>query len=90
MEEAKSLLELQLKIDQVDAKIELSGRSPVFQQYPRQANVAGRSLITTLFYCYFYHIDEKEDVECSPAALRKVGTTCSSSDSIVMLNNAEI
>lgn len=40
-------------------------------KYPRAANVAGKPLLTTLFYCCMYHWESGESHPGSPMALRK-------------------
>ena len=46
--------------------------------------LAGTPLATTLFYCYFYHMAEPDDVECAPAAVRKVQHAVAPSNPLFM------
>lgn len=58
----------QLVIDEADQNDQ---SNPMLVKYPRAANVAGKPLLTTLFYCCMYHWESGESHPGSPVALRK-------------------
>ncbi|KAK4298832.1 hypothetical protein Pmani_028850 [Petrolisthes manimaculis] len=68
VEDNIKLLSRQLTIDEVDQKDQ---SNPMLAKYPRAANVAGKPLLTTLFYCCMYHWEAGESHPGSPLALRK-------------------
>lgn len=43
-----------------DRKAEREGKLEVFQKFPRKASILNMPLITTLYYCCFYHYNEPE------------------------------
>lgn len=49
-----------------DVNTEAQGRHPIMRLHPRKTTVVHQSLITTLFYCCFYHYDEPTNNFCSP------------------------
>ncbi|XP_033629970.1 spermatogenesis-defective protein 39 homolog [Asterias rubens] len=65
-----SLLNRQLQIEAVDDKAQREGRPP-FKDYPRKTNVYFKSVITTLFYCCYYHFGEPEVSVSSPLGIRQ-------------------
>uniref|UniRef100_A0A3B5QKP8 Spermatogenesis-defective protein 39 homolog n=1 Tax=Xiphophorus maculatus TaxID=8083 RepID=A0A3B5QKP8_XIPMA len=55
-----TLLERQIIIEAADRKAEREGKLEVFQKFPRKASILNMPLITTLYYCCFYHYNEPE------------------------------
>uniref|UniRef100_A0A673ACP6 Spermatogenesis-defective protein 39 homolog n=1 Tax=Sphaeramia orbicularis TaxID=375764 RepID=A0A673ACP6_9TELE len=43
----------------------------IFQKFPRKASILNMPLITTLYYCCFYHYNESEGTFSSPANVRQ-------------------
>jgi hypothetical protein len=43
-----------------DRQAELSGTVMMFKQFPRKASILNMPVITTLYYCCFYHINVGE------------------------------
>ncbi|XP_022094600.1 spermatogenesis-defective protein 39 homolog [Acanthaster planci] len=64
------LLNRQLQIEAVDEKAQREGRQP-FKECPRKSSILFKSVITTLFYCCYYHYGEPEVSMSSPLALRQ-------------------
>ncbi|XP_061172738.1 spermatogenesis-defective protein 39 homolog isoform X1 [Saccostrea echinata] len=70
VEQHASLLERQWPIEDADSKAEAQG-SPVFKQHPRKVSILNMPLITTLYYCCFYHGRDAENLLTSPVAIKK-------------------
>uniref|UniRef100_A0A8C6SZP3 Spermatogenesis-defective protein 39 homolog n=1 Tax=Neogobius melanostomus TaxID=47308 RepID=A0A8C6SZP3_9GOBI len=66
-----TLLERQIIIEAADSQAEKSGKSNVFQKFPRKASILNMPLITTLYYCVYYHYHESEGSYSSPSNLRQ-------------------
>ena len=65
-----SLLERQRPIEKGDARDAAEGKSQMFKQYPRKASILNMSVITTLYYCCFYHGNLGENSLASPAGIK--------------------
>uniref|UniRef100_A0A667XSL1 Spermatogenesis-defective protein 39 homolog n=1 Tax=Myripristis murdjan TaxID=586833 RepID=A0A667XSL1_9TELE len=61
-----TLLERQIIIE-----AETGGKVEIFQKFPRRASILNMPLITTLYYCCFYHYAETEGTYSSPANIRQ-------------------
>nr|XP_022329089.1 spermatogenesis-defective protein 39 homolog isoform X1 [Crassostrea virginica] len=70
VEQHAALLERQWPIEDADSKAEAQG-DPVFKQYPRKVSILNMPLITTLYYCCFYHGRDAENLLTSPLAIKK-------------------
>lgn len=66
-----TLLERQIIIEAADSQAEKSGKVGVFQKFPRKASILNMPLVTTLYYCVYYHGNEPEGTFSSPANLRQ-------------------
>ncbi|PWA28300.1 hypothetical protein CCH79_00019024, partial [Gambusia affinis] len=66
-----TLLERQIIIEAADRKAEREGKLEVFQKFPRKASILNMPLITTLYYCCFYHYNESEGTFSSPLNVRQ-------------------
>ncbi|KAF7651310.1 hypothetical protein LDENG_00112910 [Lucifuga dentata] len=66
-----TLLERQIIIEATDRLAERGGKSEIFQKFPRRASILNMPLITTLYYCCFYHYTEPEGTYSSPANVRQ-------------------
>ncbi|XP_043930622.1 spermatogenesis-defective protein 39 homolog [Protopterus annectens] len=66
-----TLLERQIIIEASDKRSEADGHTEIFKKYPRKATILNMPLITTLYYCCFYHYGEPEGTFSSPANLKK-------------------
>ncbi|NWU90001.1 SPE39 protein, partial [Upupa epops] len=66
-----TLLERQIIIEANDRHLETAGQSEIFRKYPRKALILNKPLVTTLFYCCFYHYREPEGTFSSPDNLKK-------------------
>ncbi|KAK7921807.1 hypothetical protein WMY93_008709 [Mugilogobius chulae] len=66
-----TLLERQIVIEAADSKAEKSGKVEVFQKFPRKASILNMPLITTLYYCVYYHGNDPENTYSSPSNLRQ-------------------
>uniref|UniRef100_A0A3Q4BQQ2 Spermatogenesis-defective protein 39 homolog n=1 Tax=Mola mola TaxID=94237 RepID=A0A3Q4BQQ2_MOLML len=51
--------------------IERGGKVEIFQKFPRRASILNMPLITTLYYCCFYHYTEPEGTYSSPLNIRQ-------------------
>ncbi|XP_021367352.1 spermatogenesis-defective protein 39 homolog isoform X2 [Mizuhopecten yessoensis] len=71
LEEHISLLERQRPIEDADARDEQEGKVMLFKSYPRKSSIINMSVITTLYYCCFYHPGLSENSLASPAAIRR-------------------
>ena len=71
LEEHISILERQRPIEDSDRQAELSGTVMMFKQFPRKASILNMPVITTLYYCCFYHINVGENHLACPEAIRK-------------------
>ncbi|EEC07760.1 hypothetical protein IscW_ISCW006613 [Ixodes scapularis] len=49
------LLEMQLVIEEEDARVEKEGQNLLMREFPRKASVVGTPLVSTLYYCCMYH-----------------------------------
>uniref|UniRef100_A0A8C4N8X2 Spermatogenesis-defective protein 39 homolog n=1 Tax=Eptatretus burgeri TaxID=7764 RepID=A0A8C4N8X2_EPTBU len=67
-----TLLDHQGIIEHNDKKVEAVGQLAIFKDHPRKASILFMPLVTTLFYCCFYHYGETEGTLSSPANLKKV------------------
>ncbi|XP_040920801.1 spermatogenesis-defective protein 39 homolog isoform X2 [Toxotes jaculatrix] len=65
-----TLLERQIIIEATDRQAERGGKVEVFQKFPRRASILNMPLITTLYYCCFYHYAESEGTYSSPQNIR--------------------
>ncbi|XP_012729821.2 spermatogenesis-defective protein 39 homolog [Fundulus heteroclitus] len=66
-----TLLERQIIIEAADRKAEREGKVEIFQKFPRKASILNMPLITTLYYCCFYHYTEPEGTFSSPVNVRQ-------------------
>ncbi|KAM3860895.1 spermatogenesis-defective protein 39 homolog [Diretmus argenteus] len=66
-----TLLERQIIIEATDKQAENGGKVEIFQKFPRRAPILNMPLITTLYYCCFYHYTETEGTYSSPANIRQ-------------------
>ncbi|KAK2889724.1 spermatogenesis-defective protein 39 homolog isoform X1 [Channa argus] len=66
-----TLLERQIIIEAADRQVERGGRVEIFQKFPRRASILNMPLITTLYYCCFYHYTETEGTYSSPLNIRQ-------------------
>ncbi|XP_077442893.1 spermatogenesis-defective protein 39 homolog isoform X2 [Stigmatopora argus] len=66
-----ALLERQMLLEAADAEAQRSGKAEIFQKYPRKASVLHLPLVTTLYYCCFYHYERPEGSSDGPAELRR-------------------
>lgn len=66
-----TLLERQIIIEATDRQAERGGKVEIFQKFPRRASILNMPLITTLYYCCFYHYTESEGTYSSPANIRQ-------------------
>ncbi|KAL5008167.1 hypothetical protein ScPMuIL_013748 [Solemya velum] len=71
IQEQISLLERQRPIEEDDAKSELEARAGLFREYPRASSIVNMSVITTLYYCSFYHYQLQETSLASPLSIKK-------------------
>ncbi|XP_056150492.1 spermatogenesis-defective protein 39 homolog isoform X2 [Lampris incognitus] len=58
-----TLLERQIIIEAADRQAESRNQADVFKKFPRKASILNMPLITTLYYCCFYHYTEQEIAE---------------------------
>ncbi|XP_068198542.1 spermatogenesis-defective protein 39 homolog [Antennarius striatus] len=65
-----TLLERQIIIEDNDRQAERGGKVDVFQKFPRRASILNMPLVTTLYYCCFYHYSEPEGTYSSPLNIR--------------------
>ncbi|KAK1874772.1 Spermatogenesis-defective protein 39 like [Dissostichus eleginoides] len=66
-----TLLERQIIIEATDRQAERGGKLEIFQKFPRKASILNMPLITTLYYCCFYHYSEAEGTFSSPLNVRQ-------------------
>uniref|UniRef100_UPI0037E852D8 spermatogenesis-defective protein 39 homolog n=1 Tax=Semicossyphus pulcher TaxID=241346 RepID=UPI0037E852D8 len=66
-----TLLERQIIIEATDRQNERGGKVEIFQKFPRRASILNMPLVTTLYYCCFYHYDESEGTYSSPLNIRQ-------------------
>uniref|UniRef100_A0A3Q3JPW2 Spermatogenesis-defective protein 39 homolog n=1 Tax=Monopterus albus TaxID=43700 RepID=A0A3Q3JPW2_MONAL len=66
-----TLLERQIIIEATDRHAERGGKVEIFQKFPRRASILNMPLITTLYYCCFYHYHESEGTYSSPLNIRQ-------------------
>ncbi|XP_069028760.1 spermatogenesis-defective protein 39 homolog [Embiotoca jacksoni] len=66
-----TLLERQIIIEATDRQAERGGKMEIFQKFPRKASILNMPLITTLYYCCFYHYPESEGTYSSPLNVRQ-------------------
>ncbi|XP_049445084.1 spermatogenesis-defective protein 39 homolog [Epinephelus fuscoguttatus] len=66
-----TLLERQIIIEATDRQAERGGKVEIFQKFPRRASILNMPLITTLYYCCFYHYTESEGTYSSPLNIRQ-------------------
>ncbi|AWP20499.1 putative spermatogenesis-defective protein 39 -like isoform 2 [Scophthalmus maximus] len=65
-----TLLERQIIIEATDGQAERGGKVEMFHKFPRRASIVNMPLITTLYYCCFYHYEEPEGSFSSPLNIR--------------------
>ncbi|XP_074662925.1 spermatogenesis-defective protein 39 homolog isoform X2 [Tubulanus polymorphus] len=70
LQEHVSLLERQLPVEDADSKDEREGKNQMFKEYPRAASLINMPVITTLYYCCFYHYDLSENSFASPLSIK--------------------
>lgn len=70
--EEMSLITRQNAVDDADAQAEKSGEVLVFKSHPRKDSILYKSVITTLFYCCYYHWGEAEGLLSSPTSVQNV------------------
>ncbi|XP_061559636.1 spermatogenesis-defective protein 39 homolog isoform X2 [Phycodurus eques] len=75
-----SLLERQMLIEATDRQAELGGKAEIFQKFPRRASILHMPLVTTLYYCCFYHYGQPEVRSARPRSsrVRRKVPTCRS------------
>ncbi|XP_040025591.1 spermatogenesis-defective protein 39 homolog [Gasterosteus aculeatus] len=66
-----TLLERQVIIETTDRQAERGGKVEVFQKFPRKASILNMPMITTLYYCCFYHYTESEGTFSCPLNIRQ-------------------
>uniref|UniRef100_A0A3B4ZB53 Spermatogenesis-defective protein 39 homolog n=1 Tax=Stegastes partitus TaxID=144197 RepID=A0A3B4ZB53_9TELE len=66
-----TLLERQIIIEATDRQAERGGKVEIFQKFPRRASILNMPLVTTLYYCCFYHYTEPEGTYSSPLNIRQ-------------------
>uniref|UniRef100_A0A7N6AL61 Spermatogenesis-defective protein 39 homolog n=1 Tax=Anabas testudineus TaxID=64144 RepID=A0A7N6AL61_ANATE len=66
-----TLLERQIIIEATDRQAERGGKVEIFQKFPRRASILNMPLVTTLYYCCFYHYTESEGTYSSPLNIRQ-------------------
>ncbi|XP_077409727.1 spermatogenesis-defective protein 39 homolog isoform X2 [Vanacampus margaritifer] len=66
-----SLLERQMVIESTDRQAEQGGKVEIFHRFPRRASVLHMPLVTTLYYCCFYHYGQPEGNFSSPLNVRQ-------------------
>ncbi|CAL9706574.1 unnamed protein product [Knipowitschia caucasica] len=66
-----TLLERQIIIEVADSQSEKNGKVEVFQKFPRKASILNMPLITTVYYCVYYHNSDPEGSYSSPSNLRQ-------------------
>ncbi|XP_013394312.1 spermatogenesis-defective protein 39 homolog [Lingula anatina] len=71
VQEQISLLERQMPIDKADALAQQEQKSRIFYDFPRKASLINMSVLTTLYYCCFYHYELAENSLASPQAIKK-------------------
>uniref|UniRef100_A0A3P9HPH5 Spermatogenesis-defective protein 39 homolog n=1 Tax=Oryzias latipes TaxID=8090 RepID=A0A3P9HPH5_ORYLA len=54
-----------------DRQAERGGKVEIYQRFPRKASILNMPLITTLYYCCFYHYGEPEGTFSSPLNVRR-------------------
>ncbi|XP_065833701.1 spermatogenesis-defective protein 39 homolog isoform X2 [Oscarella lobularis] len=64
------LLGRQIEIDKKDDELARRGTYHLFNSHPRKSLLASQPLMTTLFYCSFYHWEAGEDSIKSPVKLK--------------------
>ncbi|XP_061610745.1 spermatogenesis-defective protein 39 homolog isoform X2 [Phyllopteryx taeniolatus] len=80
LQDQVSLLERQMLIEATDRQAELGGKAEIFQKFPRRASILHMPLVTTLYYCCFYHYGQPEVRSARPRSSRVRGKvpTCRS------------
>ncbi|XP_078131236.1 spermatogenesis-defective protein 39 homolog [Sander vitreus] len=71
VEDHYTLLERQIIIEATDGQAARGGKQEIFQKFPRKASILNMPLITTLYYCCFYHYTESEGTYSSPLNIRQ-------------------
>uniref|UniRef100_S4REQ0 Spermatogenesis-defective protein 39 homolog n=1 Tax=Petromyzon marinus TaxID=7757 RepID=S4REQ0_PETMA len=66
-----TLLERPVASQANDKKVEAAGTLEIFKKYPRKASILFMPLVTTFYYCCFYHYAEQEGSLSCPLNLRK-------------------
>ncbi|CAJ1077845.1 spermatogenesis-defective protein 39 homolog [Xyrichtys novacula] len=66
-----TLLERQIIIEATDRQAEQGGKVEIFQKFPRKASILNMPMVTTLYYCCFYHYNEPEGTYSSPLNIRQ-------------------
>lgn len=70
IEEERKLLARQMEIEEEDKESEKQGKNAVLRYHPRTASIQFKPLITTLYYCAFYHFRQPES-PFHPSSIRK-------------------
>lgn len=55
-----TMLERQSVVDDADSKAEKSGFALIFKSHPRKESLLNQSVISSLYYCCYYHWGEAE------------------------------
>lgn len=66
-----TVLERQIIIEATDRQAERGGKVEIFKKFPRRASILNMPLVTTLYYCCFYHYTESEGTYSSPLNIRQ-------------------
>ncbi|XP_074541192.1 spermatogenesis-defective protein 39 homolog [Halichoeres trimaculatus] len=66
-----TLLERQIIVEATDRQAEQGGKVEIFQKFPRRASILNMPMVTTLYYCCFYHYNEPEGTYSSPLNIRQ-------------------
>uniref|UniRef100_A0A6B0VBJ8 Putative golgin subfamily protein a member 5 n=1 Tax=Ixodes ricinus TaxID=34613 RepID=A0A6B0VBJ8_IXORI len=64
------LLEMQLVIEEEDARVEKEGQNLLMREFPRKASVVGTPLVSTLYYCCMYHYNTATSNISNPSQMR--------------------
>ncbi|KAK3597162.1 hypothetical protein CHS0354_038090 [Potamilus streckersoni] len=65
------LLQIQRPIDSADEMEQTSRKPGIFMTHPRVVSIVNQSVLTTLYYCSFYHHQDPENTYASPLFIRK-------------------
>ncbi|CAK8680204.1 unnamed protein product [Clavelina lepadiformis] len=70
IQEQIMLMERQSAVEDSDSAAEKSGTVQVFKSHPRRDSIVYKSVITTLYYCCYYHWGEAEGLLSSPTSIK--------------------